>query len=270
LGLACYALLASRAPAAGDNDTFKVNIRTEVDREWTLFSKKPAVVHSKLYSLAWIKRPKRTAAGDLANPVDETALLQQLHDVLAARGFHEPEAGKVPDVVLTVLYGRSKLKNPYDDGAIAIADAGLGGGGTGQNISGGGENYGSNSSGSTAGASEEVTGGIDLMMAERTPGFKEKKMAADEEKVFISITAWEFPGFMPKAKPKMLWRATMNVDDPTLDLNVVGGKMLALGAPYFDREIKDKEITVSGSLADAAPPKSSLSDTDTGSGKSMK
>ncbi len=267
--MACGALLASHALAAAD-DAFKVNIRTEVEREWTLFSKKPAVVHSKLYSLASIRNAKIVSKTDLTNPVDITLLLQEVHDVLAAQGFHEPESGKVPDILLTILFGRSRLRNPYDDGAIAVADAGLGGGTLGANGPSGGGALPPTISSQTAGSSEEVVGGMELMMADRTPGFREKKIAADEEKVFISIPAWEFPGFMPKAKPRMLWRATMNVDDPTLDLNVIGGKMLALGAPYFDREIKEKEITVSGSVADVAPPKSSFSDTDTGSGKSIK
>jgi hypothetical protein len=250
LGLTCGVVLSSRAVATSDDD-FKVNIRTEVDREWTLFSKKPAVVHSKVYSLAWI----RPAKNNLTVPVDETALLQQLHDILAARGFSEPASGKVPDILLTVLYGRSTLKNPYEDPGIQVADAGLGGGGlqTSGNFgpSANQQSYANGPSGSGG----EVIGGMDLFTADKDPASNEKRMRANEEKAFVSVTAWEFPGFMPKSKPKMLWRTTITADDPSLNLNLVGGKMFALGAPYFDREIKTKEITVTGSLADSSPTK---------------
>ncbi len=270
LGLTCGLLLTSRALAADDGDSFKVNIRTEVEREWTLFSKKPAVVHSKVYSLAWVRNAKIVSQLDLISPVDVNALLHEVHDVLASRGFHQPEPGKVPDILLTILFGRSTLKNPYDDGAMPVADAGLGNGTLGPTGPSGGGNLPGTTSSASAGSTEQVVGGMDLAMAIRTPGYMEKKVAAEGEKVFISVTAWEFPGFAAKGKPKMLWRTTMVVDDPAMDLNEIGGKMLALGAPYFDREISEKEITVTGTLADATPPKSSLSDTDNGAGKSIK
>ena len=263
LSLACVFLLASRVGAAEDKDSFKVNIRTEVEREWTLFSKKPAVVHSKVYSLAWMRNAKIVSQLDLISPVDVNALLREVHDVLASRGFHQPEPGKVPDVLLTILFGRSTLRNPYDDGAMPVADAGLGNGTLGATgPSGGGR--GETTSSASAGSTEQVVGGMDLAMAIRTPGYMEKKMAAEGEKVFISVTAWEFPGFASKGKPKMLWRTTMVVDDPGMDLNEIGGKMLALGAPYFDREISEKETTVTGTLTDATPAANPASEAGAG------
>ncbi len=252
--------------AAGDGDSFMVNIRTSVEREYTLFSKKPAVVHSKLCALAWIKSTKGISEADLIRPVDENALLQELKNALVARGFREPEAGKVPDIVLTVLYGRSTLKNPYDEAWIAVAGGQLGAGNSGPGPVGPVQNYSSTSGG---GGAPEVSGGMELMMADRSPGGNSaKRIAAGGEKVFISVTAWEYPGFFPKGKPKQLWRTTMVVDDPGMDLNEIGGKMLAVGSAYFDREIREKEISIPSTLADATPPKNPVSETD--SAKSLK
>ena len=221
--LACGAQLCPRLAAANDEEAFKINIRTSVDRPYTMFSKKPFKEHSKLYSLAWIRQAKSTGPA-FVEPVDEVDLLQHLHDVLTARGFHEPASGKVPDIVLTVIYGRSRLRNPYEDKTLDIGDS--------------------------QGMDNAVIGDANLLMNERTPGRHEKSVASGEEKIFIAITAWEFPGFSPTDKPKQLWRTIINVDDPDQDLNLVAGKMLAAGSAYFDREINEEEVTVMSNVPD--------------------
>jgi len=221
--LACGSQVCPRLAAAGDEDPFKINIRTAVDRPYTMFSKKPFKEHSKLYSLAWIRQAKSTGPS-FVEPVDEVELLQHLHDVLTARGFHEPASGKVPDIVLTVIYGRSRLRNPYEDKTLDIGDS--------------------------QGMDNTVIGDAELLTKERTPGRHEKSVAAGEEKIFIAVTAWEFPGFSPTDKPKQLWRTIINVDDPDQDLNLVAGKMLAAGSAYFDREISEEEVTVMSNVPD--------------------
>ena len=48
-----------------------------------------------------------------------------------------------------------------------------------------------------------------------------------------------------KTRPKMLWKTVMVVDDPDhRDLNRIAAAMLAAGAPYFDKEIREPEATV--------------------------
>jgi hypothetical protein len=67
---------------------------------------------------------------------------------------------------------------------------------------------------------------------------------AEFEKLCIRVTAWKYPTD-PKATPHQLWNTTMIVDDPDhRDLNAVAAKMLEVGAPYFDKDIKEEEIDV--------------------------
>ena len=71
---------------------------------------------------------------------------------------------------------------------------------------------------------------------------------AQYEKLCIRLTAWQYPTD-PKAKPKQLWHTTMIVDDPDhRDLNTIAAEMLAAGAPYFDKEIKEEEVDVNKPL----------------------
>jgi hypothetical protein len=218
--LAWCLLPGSLAKAADDEDAFEINVRTTVDQPFTLFGKKPAPVHGKLYAIAGVKAASNVP-GDtsipLAIPVDEEELLRQLRAVLNLHGYHEAGFGVAPEIVLTVFYGRSQLSNPYTDKSIQISGDGV----------------------------PVVTASADQMQRERsTPGYAEKVQAANGEKLFIIINAWEFPGFNPKQKRKLLWRTIVNVDDPDQDLNPIAGKMLAVAGLYFDREINKEEISV--------------------------
>jgi hypothetical protein len=87
-------------------------------------------------------------------------------------------------------------------------------------------------------------------MRQREAGYEAKVQAAQQEKLFIRVTAWKYPE-IPKEKPAELWKTTMVVDDPDhRDLNQITRQMLAAGADYFDRTIKDGEVRVNS----ATPP----------------
>jgi len=85
---------------------------------------------------------------------------------------------------------------------------------------------------------------------EKTPGWEAKLQKASFEKLYLRVTAWAYPT-EHNAKPRMLWKAVMVVDDPDhRDLNQVAAKMLEAGAPYFDKQPKDKEVDVYKPLLD--------------------
>ena len=138
---------------------------------------------------------------------------------------------ETPDIALTVVYGRGWLKNPYLDEhtmPVGMSDPPV--------------------------VSMKGTD-IQQMIREREPGYEAKLQDASHEKLFIHLTAWEFPGKQPapktgkKKKPLELWKTTMVIDDPAnRDLNQFIEKMLAAGAKYFDREIKDEEAFVDTDL----------------------
>lgn len=76
--------------------------------------------------------------------------------------------------------------------------------------------------------------------------FATKLQHANEEKLFIRITAWEFPEkFDPTLKPKQLWKTIMLTDSPEdRDMNQFYGKMLAAGSGFFDREMETLEAEI--------------------------
>jgi len=64
------------------------------------------------------------------------------------------------------------------------------------------------------------------------------------EKLYIRVAAWQYPTDL-KARAKILWKTIMVVDDPdNRDLNILASRMLEAGAPYFDRQTVEKEISV--------------------------
>ncbi len=86
----------------------------------------------------------------------------------------------------------------------------------------------------------------ELLRTRSDPGFYQKLQKADSEKLFLIITAWENPGFNPKAKkePVQLWQTVVYVDDPDSNLNTLAGEMLAAAGNYFDRRMDQEEITL--------------------------
>jgi hypothetical protein len=213
--------------AAVANDDYNINVRATVERAYTRWGKEPPRDHGRVYAIVSMEQIDNDA-NELVRPVNEYALLKNLKRVLAKRGFVEAAAGVTPELVLTVMYGRGWLINPYlDDDAIGGVDPmGLG--------------------------VVTIVGIPKDVIRHKEPGFEEKVQRANGEKLIISVAAWQFPdGRKPgekKEKPKKLWRVTVNTDDADQDLNAQMEKMLAAGAVYFDREIDKEEVTVRSSV----------------------
>lgn len=209
-------------PAVDLATAIDIDVRANVDERWSGIHKGGAIEHGKVYGIASIKEVP--SASKLLKQVDEARLVQELRSQLNARGFTEITPQQKPDVVLTVLYGRGWLRNPYLKGTILDED------------------------------SEAVPVATILLpdqaMRQRETGYEAKVQAAQQEKLFIRVTAWKYPE-IPKEKPAELWKTTMVVDDPDhRDLNQITRQMLAAGADYFDRTIKDGEVRVNS----ATPP----------------
>jgi hypothetical protein len=201
----------------------EIGVRSAVDQRWNGVHKGGPIEHGKVYLIASLKLAP--SAEKLVQPVDEAGLLAQFRQVLNSRGFREGVADEAPDIVLTLLYGRGHLRNPY----LANIDGDI-------------------SSGSLA-----PTAGESLLAASVNPRLYEKRqwghyehklMVAQREKLFIRVTAWKFPGDRQE-KPAELWKTTMVVDEPDArDLNELYPKMLATGAHFFDRHLKEEEVTI--------------------------
>ncbi len=162
----------------------------------------------------------------LVKPVDAGAIMDLLHHELNAHGFQRVGQGKHPEILLTVLYGRGYLVNPY------MVDAGAETPG------------GASAVGGLDAPTNTITGMPTQLFKEKGTGFVAKAQKAQYEKLFIRVTAWRYPAD-PKAKLKQLWNTTITVDDPDhRDLNGVVAKMLEMGAPYFGKEITEPEIDI--------------------------
>ncbi len=202
----------------------EIGVRSSVDERWRGVRKLGPIEHGKVYLIASLNQAP--SPQKLVKPVDEAGLLAQLRLQLGSRGFRESTGQEVPDVVLTLLYGRGHLRNPY----LANID-------------------GDASSGSiapTAGESQ-LAAFIDPRLYDKRGWglYEHKLLAAQKEKLFIRVTAWKFPGDRQE-KPVEFWKTTMVVDDPDgHDLNALYPKMLAAGVAFFDRTIKQEEVTIS-------------------------
>jgi len=216
--------LSSRGaePAADPAAAIDIDVRASVDERWSGIHKGGAIEHGKIYGIASIKEVPATSK--LLKPVNEARLVQELRAQLNAWGFTEITPKQKPDVVLTVLYGRGWLRNPYLKGTILNEDSDI--------------------------VPVATILLPDQAMRQREAGYEAKVQAAQQEKLFIRVTAWKYPE-APQEKPSELWKTTMVVDDPDhRDLNQVTMQMLAAGADYFDRVIKDGEVRVNS----ATPP----------------
>lgn len=208
---------ASRPLAAVEpGDTLNIDVRSEVDQRWHGIHKDGAIEHGKVYAIAAIK--EAPAAEPMVKPLDEARLLELLRAQLNAHGFTEVTAGQKPEIVLTILYGRGWLRNPYLKGLIL----------------------------------DEVSGDIpslsivtpDQLIRARSPGYESKLQAAQNEKLFIRVSAWKYPE-TKEEKPVNFWKTTMVIDDPDhRDLNTVTRELLAAGVRYFDRQIDEPEVRI--------------------------
>lgn len=218
--------IAESAPAA-----VEIGVRSSVDQRWQGVRKLGPIEHGKVYLIASLNQA--SSAAKLVQPVDEAGLLAQLRQVLNTRGFRECASGDTPDVVLTLLYGRGHLRNPY----LANIDGDL-----------------SSDSIVPTPAESLLAASINPRLYDKRQwGYYEHKLlAAQKEKLFIRVTAWKFPGDR-KEKPAELWKTTMVVDEPDRhDLNELYPKMLAAGVPFFDRHLKEEEVTIATPLKEGS------------------
>jgi len=215
--------LAAETAQTGPDASVAIGVRSSVDERWEGVHRRGPIEHGKVYLIASLKQSP--AGPKLIRPVDEAGLLQQLRAVLASQGFRECGPNETPDVVLTLLYGRGYLRNPY------LA-----------NIAG------------DIAAESIVPTETESWLASTTdprlydkrqrPSYEHKVVAAQKEKLFIRVSAWQYPGDR-KAAPVQLWKTTMVVDDPaTNDLNALYPQMLAAGVRFFDRTTPEEEVRI--------------------------
>jgi hypothetical protein len=142
---------------------------------------------------------------------------------LDALGYHRVEPNQKPEILLTVIYGRSWLPNPYLTHGTDVDNMGPEDEPISQNI---------------------LLDNPSVVARLRETGVESQASKASFEKLFIIVRAWKYPSG-PKEKPQALWVTTMLVDDPDhRDLNVIYKQLLDAGAPYFDQEIKGEEVDI--------------------------
>ena len=237
-------LLANIAHA--QENQLEINVRTSVQDKsamWAHTSRPGTGGHSKIYGILSVQEVKTEQK--LVRKVDEDAIMELLSAELNRNGFKLYAPGTKPGIVLTVSYGRGELTNPYikgvgEQGGSSDVNAATAAAGPGQS--------GANDSGATG---LTITGAFaSQMMDEKSPGFESKLQKAAQEKLYIRVVAWAYPSD-PKTKARQLWKTTMVVDDPDhRDLNKIAAKMLEAGAPFFDKEIREREADVYKSLPD--------------------
>lgn len=219
------------ANASEETVTIDISVRSAVDRPFQGWSKAPVKEHGKLYAL--IAMDEAPSQMKIVRPVDQAGLAQTLRDELTKRDFREITPGETPDILLTVIYGRGWLRNPYLDDVFM----------------------------DESGVPPIVTfSGLPTnLMRQKGHRFETKLQAAQYEKLFIRVTAWQNPSLAPapkpgrKPKPKELWKTTMIVADPDhVDLNGIYKELLAAGAAYFDRQIEEEEVFIPATIPEGS------------------
>lgn len=237
-GLACIAFDAS--PCRAQGLPLQINVRATVDARDAKISSANAVAEPasgrgrtfaiypavEMPSLEKILKPLTPAAVNRIYGLVQTSL--------EARGYLGAKGNEKPEVMITVQYGRGLFNNPYrnyqDTGEARGAALGTDAGGISP--------YTAN------GPMVSVTGLPDLKRFE--PAHEAKLQAANEDKLFLMVTAWNVASLQKGRKPLRLWQTSMLVDDPDhRDLNQVYEKMLAAGGEYFDRKIVTEEVEIS-------------------------
>lgn len=194
----------------------RVEIRSSVDDLWNGMSKKDPEPHGRVYYL--LSLGSNEPEEPLKRPVDEKALAAQLHQALNAQGFRQMKSDEKPDILLTVLYGRGYLKNPFMPNGVDEISSGV--------------------------PIVNITSAEDVF-ARQQIGYEAKLQNAQEEKLFIAVRALKYPETKAE-KPKRLWQTQMIMDGPDRhDLNEVAKDMFLIGAQHFDRVLPKEGILVS-------------------------
>lgn len=216
---ACLGALIAKAVVS--EIPLDIGVRTQTDEPLRPIGKRNGYIpkqYGKVYLISLVQPIKQHTK--LVKPVDEAAMLKLFRAELAKQGFREVVGDEKPEIVLLLVYGRGFLANPYLAKAGAVNDSGK--------------------------PPMVSIGGADLpqLMNQKRTGYEAKLQKASYEKLFIHVVACEYaPG--KKGDPKVYWVTTINVDDPDhRDLNSVMKEMLAAGAPYFGKQIKEEEVDV--------------------------
>ncbi len=234
-----FALILTPVPAQNSGD-LDVGVRTQLDRQkkiWEgthLHRLENAPEHGKIYAIIMIQPTK--SKEKLVRPVNAAVIRDELVRQLEAHDYHHVQPNQKPEILISVIYGRSWLPNPYYPDKIDV-----------DNMGPQDEPFvGDPSDPNAIGPAGIVVDNPNLAARISLPSVKYKVTKATYEKLFILIRAFKYPPPAdPKQKPEVLWVTTMLVDDPDhRDLNVIAKQMLDAGAPYFDREIKDEEVDV--------------------------
>lgn len=222
-------LLGGFLPAHSQAEVLPLNIqvRSEVDRPFKGFGREPERDYGKVYFIAYIK--EAPGGVDLVRPVDEDEMQRILQAELTKRGYREATPADEPDIILTVHYGRGFLRNPYLNDVHMDED--------------------------TVPPTARIMGLQTHIVRQKTFRFEERSQAAQNEKLFIRVTAWANPAVQPakkngkQPKPKLLWKTTMVTDDPAnRDLNQFVKKLLAAGSGFFNRNVEKEEAHIETDL----------------------
>ena len=258
--------------ARAQTPDLEIGVRSNVQDSIPHWDKKNPVFdggHGMIYGILACKQVENV--DHLVAPVNEKRVVSLLMDTLDANGFREFVPGEKPLILITASYGRGEMSNPYirdtgavggatssaapmsrppqqadsqftQDGISLGADGSLPSATIGQSRGSGGQGPQTSDS---APLTQTITGASPMQLFdERTHGYEAKLQKAGYEKLFIRITAWQYPE-SPKSKAKMLWKTIMVVDDPDhRDLNAVAAAMLAAGGPYFDKVPQEREVEV--------------------------
>ena len=226
LGLfAWVASTAFGAASVGQTEHMEIGIRSGIDKaEKAKRDKDPAYAQddSKRLRRYFLASVKQVDTGEkLAKPVNARAIAAQLNHVLQQQGFRPIGKDEKPEIVITALYGRGLLINPYvnpDD------------------LPRGDYRHGVRA---PANLSDSVP--VSSIVDHKTyVGLAGKTQALNYEKVAIQVSAFRYPPPAdPKEKPLVLWRTTMYSDDADhRDLNLISEKLLESAAPYFDKPLE--------------------------------
>ena len=228
--------LAVQLVASAHAQEMELGVRSGIDNAEKAHRDKDAAYGAddrqrlRRYLLASIKEVKTDEK--LVKPVDARAMAAELNKQLQAQGFHPVGPGEKPEIVITVQYARGMILNPYlDPDRLPIGDFRRGVRGP---------------------ANLSNTTPLGMVTHDSFVGLESKTQSLNYEKLAIRVSAMKYPPPTdPKVKPQLLWQTVMYTDDPDhRDLNVVMPKLLASGAPYFDKHIdREKE-----KLLYTAPP----------------
>lgn len=214
----------------GQTSGMQIGVRSGIDNaEKARRDTDPAYAqddHQRLrrYLLASIKEMKTDEK--LLKPVNAQAIAAELNKVLQAQGFRPVARGEKPEIVIIAQYARGMILNPYiDPDKLPITDFRHGLHGP-PNLS-------------------NTVPATTIVPHDTLVGLEAKTQELNYEKLAIEVSAMKYPPPSdPKKKPELLWQTIMYADDPDhRDLNTIMPKLLASGAPYFDKHI-DREHEV--------------------------